>query len=247
MRTAAIIHNFRRPQNLPRIVSACLQAGHRPDVYVLDNSPDDSLRSALQAVCRGIDGAEGRLFYRANRSNFGSGQRYTVAAGLDHDAIASIDDDVFLTPAQIDALLAAYAADTSRVHGIWGERRAMIDGRLCLVNAVHGRDVEVDVLNRTYAFGPQQARVACHLLQTLGYQDWRALGPGSDIVLSFSGRRRPMVHDVGPIETCETSGTPGIAYWRSDNFREQRRALLLRLMAMRARPPGAPAGGPAGR
>jgi hypothetical protein len=144
-------------------------------------------------------------------------------------------------------LLAAYTADPRRVHGIWGERMTMRGGKLIMINAIHGRDIAVDVLNRAYAFGPAQARAACRLLQALGYKDWLALGPGSDIILSFSCERRPMVHDVGLIETCETSGTPGIAYWRNENFRKQRRALLLRLIEMRQRAKGASVDGRAAR
>jgi len=238
LRTAVIIHNFLRPQNLPRIVSACLRARHRPDVFVIDNALDDSLAASLRAATAAIADASARLTYRANFMNRGSGDRYSVAAGLDHDAIASIDDDLFLTPAQVDALLDQYLSDTSRIHGVWGERLVTRDGQPFMINAIFGREVEVDILNRAYAFAPTQARQACELLHQLGYKDWMALGPGSDIILSFSGEQRPLVHDVGGLESCETSGTPGIASWRREGFQRRRFELFHRLMRMRPRPTG---------
>jgi len=237
-RTAVIIHNFKRPRNLPRIVSACLQARHRPDVLVVDNAPDDSLAAPLRATAEAVTGESARLIYRANLTNRGSGDRFSVAASLDHDAFACIDDDLFLTSAQVDALLYHYLRDTSRIHGIWGERLTIRDDQPFMVNAIFGRDVEVDILNRAYAFGPAHARLACELLRRLGFEDWLALGPGSDIILSFSGEQRPLVHDVGRIESCETSGTPGIAFWRRDDFRSRRLELLYRLLEMRPRPTG---------
>jgi hypothetical protein len=232
MRACIILLNYKRPQNLPRIVSACLRSDHRPDVYVLDNAPDDSLGVALEELGELLPAARDRLHYRPFRANRGSGERYSFAATLDYDAFLSIDDDTFLTPAQIDALFAAYMADTECVHGIWGERQTIRDREPFLLNGVHGRDTRVRIVNRVYAFGPHQAKKACELLEALGYSDWLALGPGSDIVLSFSGKHSPMVHDVGPIMSCETSDAAGIAVWRREDFKERRFALLRRLREM---------------
>ena len=237
VRTAIVLHNFKRPQNLPRIVSACLRAAHRPDVIVIDNAPDDSLAAPLHAVAAAEGEAGARLSYRANLENRGPGDRYTVAATLDHDAIASIDDDLFLTPSQVDALLDCYLRDRGRVHGIWGERLTSRDGGLYLDNQIVGHEIEVDILNRAYAFGPEQARIACALLHDLGYEDWLSLGPGSDIILSFSGEQRPMVHDIGALESCETAGMPGVAFWRRDDFKTRRLVLFRRLLQMRSRRP----------
>ncbi len=235
VRTAIILHNFKRPQNLPRIVSACLKAGHRPDVIVIDNAPDDSLAAPLHAVAAAEGEAGAHLSYRANLENRGPGDRYSFATQLDHDAILSIDDDLFLTPSQIDALLDYYLRDRDRVHGIWGERVVSRNGGLYLDNGFFGREMEVDILNRAYAFGPAQARAACALLHDLGYEDWLSLGPGSDIVLSFCGERRPMLHDIGALESCETSDLPGVAFWRRDDFKTRRLVLFQRLLRMRPR------------
>lgn len=233
MRACVILLNYKRPQNLPRIVSACLRSDHRPDVYVLDNAPDDSLSAALDELRQNLPAARERLRYRPLRENRGSGERYAFAASLDYDAFVCIDDDIFLTPAQIDALFAAYAADPRCVHGIWGERMTIRNREIFLLNNVHGRETRVRIVNRVYAFGRAQAQKACELLAALGHSDWLSLGPGSDIVLSYSGEHSPMVHDVGPIMSCETSDAPGIAVWRRDDFKERRNTLLNRLREMR--------------
>lgn len=239
MRACVILLNYKRPQNLPRIVSACLRSDHRPAVYVLDNAPDDSLGAVLEDLGKRLPAARERLHYRPLRTNRGSGERYAFAASLDYDVFVCIDDDTFLTPAQVDALFAAYQADPRCVHGIWGERMTIRDREIFMLNGVHGRETRVLIVNRVYAFGRQQAQRACALLEALGYSDWLALGPGSDIVLSYSGEHSPMVHDVGPIASCETSDAPGIAVWRRDDFKERRQTLLNRLREMRAASVGA--------
>ena len=239
MRACIILLNYKRPQNLPRIVSACLRSDHCPDVYVLDNAPDDSLGTVLEELSERIPAARERLHYRPLRSNHGSGERYSFAATLDYDAFVCIDDDTFLTPGQIDTLFDAYMADPRCVHGIWGERMTIRNREIFLLNRVHGQETRVRIVNRVYAFGRQQAQRACELLGELGYSDWLALGPGSDIILSFSGQHSPMVHDVGPIMSCETSDAAGIAVWRRDDFKERRSALLNRLREMRAAPESA--------
>ena len=239
MRACVILLNYKRPQNLPRIVSACLRSDHRPVVYVLDNAPDDSLGAELEELGKRIPAARDRLHYRPLRTNRGSGERYAFAASLDYDAFVCIDDDTFLTPAQIDTLFDAYAADTRCVHGIWGERVTIRNRELFLLNGVHGQETRVRIVNRVYAFVRQQAQRACELLQALGYSDWLALGPGSDIVLSFSAQHSPMVHDVGPIMTCETSDAVGIAVWRRDDFKQRRQVLFNRLREIHAASVGA--------
>ena len=234
MQACVILLNYKRPQNLPRIVSACLRSDHLPVVYVLDNASDDSLGVALEELRERWPAARELLHYRPLRANRGSGERYSFAATLDYDAFLCIDDDIFLTPAQIDALFDAYAADTRCIHGIWGERMTIRNREIFMLNAVHGRETRVLIVNRVYAFGRQQAQRACELLAELGYGDWLELGPGSDIVLSYSGEHSPMVHDVGPIVSCETSDAAGIAVWRRDDFKDRHRTLLSRLREMRA-------------
>lgn len=219
---AIIVTNYKRPQNLPRIVRQCLESTYRPDVIVIDNADDDSLRDAL-------DLSSGRVDYRPNYGNVGAGHRFTVAAGLPHRTVIALDDDLFLTAKQIDRLIEAYETDPGRVHGVWGEAIVRKDGKAFIENAKFGMNGEIDIVDRAYAFDPALAAVARDMVGRLGFADWIEAAPADDVLLSFASDRKPRIHDFGALENCATSDAEGIAQWRQKNFHERRWNIIMQI------------------
>ena len=221
-----ILTNFKRPQNLPRLVEICLQSKYSGDIIVIDNAPDDALRESL-------DFSSGRVDYRPNFANLGAGHRFTVASQLSTPLVVAIDDDLFPTVKQIDTLIERARADPGRLHGIWGERLTQKDGHPHFANAVYGQDRDIDIVNRVYVFDPAQAVVADRLRKRVGFADWLKAIPSDDVLLSFASDRKPRMHDLGPIEDCPTSGAEGIAQWRHENFIQRRWQVVAKLSRLR--------------
>jgi hypothetical protein len=221
-----ILTNFKRPQNLPRLVEICLGSKYAGAIIVIDNAPDDSLRATL-------DFSSGRVDYRPNFANLGAGHRFTVAARMSEPLVVAIDDDLFPTVGQIDTLIERARADPGRLHGIWGERLTRKDGHPHFANAIYGQDRDIDIVNRVYVFDPLQAAKANALRRRIGFANWLDAIPTDDVLLSFASDRKPRMHDLGPIEDCPTSGAEGIAQWRHENFIHRRWQVVAKLSRIR--------------
>lgn len=221
-----ILTNFKRPQNLPRLVEICLESKYSGNIIVIDNAPDDALRESL-------DFSSGRVDYRPNFANLGAGHRFTLASQLSTPQVVAIDDDLFPTVKQIDTLIERARVDPGRLHGIWGERLTQKDGHPHFANAVYGQDRDIDIVNRVYVFDPVQAGIADRLRKRVGFTDWLKAIPSDDVLLSFASDRKPRMHDLGPIEDCPTSGAEGIAQWRHEKFIQRRWQVVAKLSRLR--------------
>ena len=218
----AIILNFRRRDNIGRIVRACLNATRFEFIHVIDQAePDQQLRMLPRS----------RRVIAKRAPNIGAGRRIPYAAGLQCDLVIAIDDDLFLSPAQITALIERGLKDPARVHGIWGQQILDVDGGPRMSFGIMNVNRPVDVLNRAYAFTPEHARNALQIADSLGLQRDK-LGQVDDILLSFGAPRRPMCHDVGILHQCKTSNQAGIAVWRQPGFERSRVDTIAKLRAM---------------
>lgn len=214
-----VILNYRRPANIAPIVATCLAVGAIERVRVIDQADPENRLDAHFA-------SERVLMSQAR--NIGAGRRLSHAADLDCDLVLAIDDDLFLTANQIDALIAASLNDSSRVHGLWGQLIVEVAGAMGLQSGIFGVNRPVDILNRVYAFTPAQARKALDIARSLDL-DPESLGPIDDILLSFGGAQRPMCHDLGPLRECPTSNQPGIAVWKQPGFEPIRIEVVRRI------------------
>lgn len=229
MSFAIVLTSYRRPWNMADIVDACLRSARRPEVVLIDNSGTLTQEAAPEIPF-------GRIAYVNPGANLGAGYRFELAAGFAHDIVLCLDDDILLSAEQIDRLFGAFEAEPDRLHGVWGQQVALdADGLPRLGRGVFGARSEVDVLNRVYAFRPAQASRALRLAEELGYRSWREIGPIDDILMSFSGARRPVCESVGRFRECATSNDPQIALWRRPGFHEQRRAALAALYRRKER------------
>ena len=218
----AIILNFKRRHNIGWIVRTCLACPEVRTVHVIDQADPEQL-------VRSMPGSR-RVVYR-REPNIGCGRRLIYGAELDCDLLLCIDDDVFLTTEQIGQLIGRAWEQPDRAHGIWGQDIVEGDGAIRIEGGVMNVDRPVGILNRVYAFAPEQARAARALATALGL-DRDNLGPFDDVLLSFAAASPPLCHHLGPIRDCETSNQPGIAVWKEPGFDERRVALIEKIGAM---------------
>jgi hypothetical protein len=223
-RATFIILSYARPRNIQRILDDILASRSCEHIVLSNNNPDIDIHDHI------VRDQPGRVTVVQQKEHWEPVIRFMLARDMPGDYFVCIDDDLFLTPAQIDALVDHLHADPSVPHGVWGERIKKTDDTFRIDRGLHNIDGEVDVLNRAYAFTRRHVQRYFELLALIGVRQPRKLGRGDDQVLSFSGAHKPMCHDLGPIENCPTADQDGIALWRQKGFYEERMKLYVKLL-----------------
>ncbi|MGY8960208.1 MAG: glycosyltransferase family 2 protein, partial [Alphaproteobacteria bacterium] len=140
-----IVLSFARPANILRIVESILRAAPHYRVIVCNNQPNIDIRSFVRS-------GDARLDLIQRQERWGPISRYHLARAAPGDYFVSLDDDVFLTPNQINLLVGCLVADPARAHGVWGEIFQAEDDRVVIQSGIYGRTCDVSVLNCAYAF-----------------------------------------------------------------------------------------------
>ena len=224
MSVCAIVLSYKRPQNIERLVLPYIASTLIDRIVISNNNPDLDLLGWLGSV-RDVPKVD--LVQQPRRSL--PGKRFEIALTEPFDTFLCPDDDLFLTTAQIDALLGALRHEPNRVHGVYGEIHSFVNGSMQLGGGIHGIECELDILNRCYAFTRDHLLQMSALARELGYQSVGDTLFVDDMLLSYCGDGPPICHDLGPLDSCETSETPGIATFRESGFDQARMALWLRL------------------
>ena len=222
-----IILNYKRPHNMQPIVRSVLRCSFVKKLIVCNNDP-------LSRIEEWISASDKRVVLLNNSRNGGTIARFEIASKEDGTYFLAIDDDIFLYPEQIRTLFRHLLKDPSVPHGVYGQR---LVGHDQFVDAIHGIEERIDILNRVYAFTKTHVVELFRLLSVIGIQDkeWGDLTKGDDMVLSFTGETMPICHDVGEILDCPSEGIPGIAVWKERDFVDYRRNLLTKLRQVRNR------------
>lgn len=218
-----ILLSYARPQNMQLIINAIRQARCCGRIILSNNHPDVNIYDY-------IDTDSDRLEVIQQKRRFGAVKRFTIARECEADFFFCIDDDLFLTPEQIDRLFDELIKDRSRPHGVWGLEIVFENELLVVKGSIHHQTREVAILNQAYAFTRDHLRRFFELVEDIRVAEPDDLGPFDDIVLSFSGTRPPKCHDLGPLELCKTWDQEGVALWKDENFVEPRMKLYARLL-----------------
>ncbi|MFA5799796.1 MAG: hypothetical protein WC840_02450 [Candidatus Peribacteraceae bacterium] len=227
----AIILVYGRPQNAETLVHLLLRTPSVQRVVLSNNNRLIHIRDWLTIQ-------DPRLVIIDQPVDRSCPYRHEIARRYESPFYLLVDDDLFLAPSQLEWVLGALRKDTSRVHGVQGQ---LFDpGTDAFLHNIRNRETPVDVVNRLYAF----TRV--HLREFFRLVDLLRFGPGSrewyqsmwdDMVLSFSGNTRPLVHEVGTFIDCPLSSDPTIAVWRQQGFFDFRVSLFHRLTALKSLSP----------
>ena len=247
-KVTVILLSFKRVQNMQSIVRGLLKAPFVEKIIVSNNNPEYD-------ITRWISLKDPRLRLINQSKPTAPGMRFELARQEPGKYFLSIDDDVFLYPSQVRRLIKACLNNSGSPYGVQGENRneairpendssVAPDG---WESGLSGFNRQVDVLNRVYAFTREHLEEMYRLAKLLGIAVGE-LANGEDILLSFSGRSRPFMVDVGKILSCLSQDRDGIATWSTRNgFFQERSRLYDRLMAATGRRAAEdPVRGPAG-
>lgn len=202
-----ILLSYARPRNMQRIIDSISQARSCGRIILSNNQPALNIYDHIDAGCDLLEVVQ-------QDQEWTPIKRYCIARECDGELFVCIDDDVFMTPDQIDRLVGELRNDRSRPHGISGQLMEIRGGRVRTKGGIINMTREVSVLNMAYAFTRDHVRRYFELLDRLGIADPRDLGVFDDIILSFTGAHPPKCHDLGPLELCPTWDLEGVAVWK---------------------------------
>jgi hypothetical protein len=220
---AVIILNYKRPQNIGRIVAAAREALPEAPIHIYDQSEREDFRLRDDIPWE-------EVWVQHAKVNGGSGARLMLATRLPFEFYVAIDDDTFLSPQQVRRLAELVRGESDRAHGVYGQRLELIEGKIAWRNGMWGIDGAVSILNLAYAFSRNQAAAAMELAMRLGLATWVDIGLLDDVMLSCASVKPPLCHNLGGIEQCPTSSQPGIAQWVEAKFAERRDAAANQLL-----------------
>ncbi len=204
-KVTVILLNHKRSWNMEMIVRSLLKCAFVEKIIVCNNGAKEPVYSQRHNA---------RVHVVTLTENGKPIQRFVLAAQESAEFFLFIDDDVFLFPKQIRKIFLGLLEDTSCIHGICGERFSQ--GKM--EHYLYGSDMKLDNLNRVYACTSQHVATFFVLLGALK-KEHAAIAPfRDDILLSASGREKPLCHDVGDFLSCPSSTQHNIAVFRSDGF-----------------------------
>lgn len=213
-----IVLNHKRPQNVGQIAQYVLRAGFVRQMIISNNSQAYRIEDYVRV-------SDARLILLNHPEPSGVGISMELAREYPARYYLRIDDDIFLHPAQLQWIYWNLRQRPDRPHGIFGAAFTPKKDPAREWPFDHRRNSSgaVEILNGLFAFTREHLEEYLRLCPQLGIIDQRKLMNGEDIVLSFSGRCRPMIHNVGPIWECASEASPEVALHQSrPRFYEER-------------------------
>lgn len=205
-----IILNHKRPENVAKLAHYILRAGFVSKLIISNNSQAYSMRKYVKIE-------DPRLVLIDQEKPSGVGISFEIAERFESHYYVRIDDDIFLHPAQLQWIYWNLRMSPDRPHGIFGAKLVAVDGQNTEWPFVHSRnaDTTVEILNGLFAFTDKHLTEYLRLCAALGVRDQKTFMNGEDIVLSFSGVYKPLIHNIGLIWECASASAPGIALHQS--------------------------------
>lgn len=163
-------------------------------------------------------------------------KRLEIAESLDAEYFLCCDDDLFLSTSQLSNFITLALQSPDKVHGIYGQVYVGSGKDARFYSGISSANLEVDVLNRVYFFSKSHVMAMKKLAGQLGYACLDDVRYIDDLVMSFAGEGRPICHDIGPFEDCETSLDIGIATCLQEGFEDPRIEAYAKLTNLTGRP-----------
>jgi hypothetical protein len=224
-----ILLNHKRPQNIERIARYTLRAGFVGSLIISNNSQEYPIE-------RYVKMKDSRLILINQERPTGVGTKFALAQRYPAQYYVCVDDDIFLHPVQLQWIHWSLRCATDRPHGIFGAALSPAKNPDTEWPFVHRRNqvAAVEILNGLFAFTKQHLSEYFRLCEALGITDQESLMNGEDMILSFSGSRKPLIHNVGPIWECASASSPGVALHMSrPRFYEERWRMFSELTRMK--------------
>lgn len=213
-----IVLNHKRPENVGQIAQYVLRAGFVGKLIISNNSQEYPIEQYIKVK-------DPRLVLLNQAEPSGVGISFELAREYPARYYLRVDDDIFLHPAQLQWIYWNLRQSADRPHGIFGAAFLPEKDPEQEWPFVHRRnaDITVEILNGLFAFTREHLEEYFRLCGLLGITDQKALMNGEDIVLSYSGHKKPLIHNIGPIWECASEASPGVALHQSrPRFYEER-------------------------
>lgn len=220
-----ILLSYRRPENLDAITAACLACPFVGRVVLSNNNPAINISAFIRR-------SDPRLRIVNQPKRCFPSKRYELAQADGGVWFLCIDDDTFLTPRQIRGLFAHLLAEPAKVHGVAAENFTSAGSSFAYEPGPS--PVEADCLVWAFAFTREHVEAYFALLERLGMRK-DELRANEDVVVSFAGNGRPLVHNLGTLHLCSSRETAGVAVSADADFRAARRQLHRRLLELDVR------------
>lgn len=220
----AVILSYKRPQNIQWICRSLLATPAISRVILKNNYPGHCMKTWLPFRHERLEVIE-----QEQETNLLC--RYTIAKDSGADQFVFIDDDIFLTPEQIEHLCTEYLADPTAPHGMFGQR--LLPSGDFEYNVIN-YEGHVDVLNRLYVLGRHHVESVLECARALEQSGYAMNAfKHDDMLLGLCSTKRPISHNIGLYLDCPTESA-SMAVWRQSGFFEQRAALAKRIQARSA-------------
>ena len=213
-----IVLNHKRPANVGQIAQCVLRAGFVGRLIISNNSQAYPIEDYVRV-------ADPRLVLINQAQPSGVGISFELAREYHSRYYLRVDDDIFLHPGQLQWVYWNLRQYPTRPHGIFGAAFAPDKNPAQEWPFVHRRnaDTPVEILNGLFAFTSAHLEEYFRLCALLGITDQKTFMNGEDIVLSFSGEKKPRIHHIGAIWECASEAIPGVALHQSrPRFYEER-------------------------
>ena len=220
-----ILLNHKRPENVSYIAQYILQAGFAGRLVISNNSQEYPIEKCVKIN-------DPRLVLINQKEPSGVGIRFMLAQKYPSQYYICVDDDIFLHPAQLQWIYWNLRHIKDRPHGIFGAVYEPGKEQKHIWPFVHCRNcvAPVDILNGLFAFTRSHLDEYFKICKLLGIHNPESLMNGEDIILSFSGDKKPLIHNIGPIRECASSSSPGVALYMSrPRFYEERWRIFSKL------------------
>ncbi len=213
-----ILLNHKRPQNIGQVARYVLRAGFVSRLVISNNNQ-------VYPIDRYVGIEDSRLVLIDHEEPTGPGISFELARQYRSRYYLRVDDDIFLHPAQLQWLYWCLRQSPNVPHGIFGAAFSAGKNPAKEWPFDHRRycNSPVDILNGLFAFTRDHLNEYSRLCTLLGIFDRKRFMNGEDIVMSFAGNRKPMIHNIGRIWECSSEAAAGVALHRTrPRFYEER-------------------------
>ncbi len=219
-----VLLSYKRPGNMSRILTAIEQSNVPARVVVVNNNPDVNLLDYLEPSASWllVQGEE----------RWPAVNRFGISRSIDAEYFASIDDDVFLSPQQIEFLYDKLMQYPEHLHGVWGEEIVHTDP-VAISSGLHGFDRKLSILNKVYFYTKRHVESMFELIGSLRIEYGPSFPPVDDILLSLCTDGDVLCYDVGELVECPSCNCEEVALWLQADFHSIREEYVRKILNLR--------------
>ncbi len=180
MSVCAILLSYKRPQNIEKILRSLVSSQSIDHIVLSNNNPDINMSEWVNLSDFDIE------FIQQPKHSV-CAKRFEIALQTDHDYFICPDDDLFLTPQQIDFLVRTGIENKEKIHGMFGQIKAFTREGVGFTSGINALTCEVDILNRVYCFSRLHLERMVELSALIGLSSVGDALHIDDLLLSFCG------------------------------------------------------------